>query len=79
MHWLPGSRHATGKTHGTGCTLSAALATQMGQGHGLTAAATLAKAYVTRAIATADALTVGRGHGPTHYFHAHFQRSGYDA
>lgn len=76
LYWLPGSRHATRMTHGTGCTLSAALTTYLGQGLGLTAAATLAKAYVTRAIATADALTVGQGHGPTHHFHAHSQRPG---
>ncbi|KAF0171191.1 MAG: thiD2 [Rhodobacteraceae bacterium] len=68
--WLPGTRHATRKTHGTGCTLSSALATHLGLGLPLLQAADQAKAYVARAIATADALTVGMGHGPTHHFHA---------
>ncbi|WP_028913672.1 bifunctional hydroxymethylpyrimidine kinase/phosphomethylpyrimidine kinase [Pseudorhodobacter ferrugineus] len=68
--WLPGTRHPTRKTHGTGCTLSSALATHLGHGLPLPLAAVQAKAYVARAIATADALTVGIGHGPTHHFHA---------
>jgi hydroxymethylpyrimidine/phosphomethylpyrimidine kinase len=67
--WLPGPRHATRKTHGTGCTLSAALATALGHGLPLADAAARAKAYVARAIAQASALDVGRGHGPTHHFH----------
>jgi hydroxymethylpyrimidine/phosphomethylpyrimidine kinase len=70
MRWLHGPRHATQKTHGTGCTLSSALATFLGAGLPLQYAAVKAKAYVTSAIAHADALTVGNGHGPTHHFHA---------
>ncbi len=75
MLWLPGPRHATQRTHGTGCTLSSALATRLGQGMPLSQAASVAKAYVARAIATADALSVGQGHGPTHHFHAFFEGS----
>lgn len=71
--WLPGPRHATRKTHGTGCTLSAALATFLGHGLPLATAAAKAKAYVAAAIAHADALTVGQGYGPTHHFHAFFK------
>lgn len=71
--WLPGVRHTTRKTHGTGCTLSSALATFLGFGLPLPEAAAHAKAYVARAIATADDLTVGTGHGPTHHFHALFK------
>jgi hydroxymethylpyrimidine/phosphomethylpyrimidine kinase len=70
MLWLPGHRHATHKTHGTGCTLSAALATFLGQGMPLPKAAAQAKSYVAAAIAQANALDVGQGHGPTHHFHA---------
>lgn len=73
MVWLTGPRHATTKTHGTGCTLSSALATRLGQGVALAQAAGEAKAYVAAAIAAADALSVGRGHGPTHHFHAFFK------
>ncbi len=73
MLWLPGPRHVTGRRHGTGCTLSSALATCLGHGMTLAQAATAAKAYVARAISAADALTVGLGHGPTHHFHACFE------
>lgn len=73
LTWLPGLRHATHKTHGTGCTLSSSLATFLAHGLPLGRAAAEAKAYVAAAIAQADALTVGQGHGPTHHFHA-FQK-----
>lgn len=71
-HWLEGARHASRNTHGTGCTLSSALATQMGAGLPLPRAVARAKAYVTAAIARSDTLTVGSGHGPVHHFHAVF-------
>ncbi|MBF9046961.1 bifunctional hydroxymethylpyrimidine kinase/phosphomethylpyrimidine kinase [Rhodobacterales bacterium LSUCC0031] len=70
LTWLPGPRQITRKTHGTGCTLSSALATCLGHGLPLDQAAAKAKDYVARAIAAADALNVGQGHGPTHHFHA---------
>ena len=73
LTWLPGPRHATRKTHGTGCTLSSALATLLGRGLPLPEAALGAKTYVARAIARADALSVGKGHGPTHHFHSFFE------
>ena len=68
--WMPGRRHATTRTHGTGCTLSAALATFLGRGLPLHEATARAKSYVAGAIAAADELDVGAGHGPTHHFHA---------
>ncbi|MEL7213177.1 MAG: bifunctional hydroxymethylpyrimidine kinase/phosphomethylpyrimidine kinase [Pseudomonadota bacterium] len=67
---LPAKRTLTRNTHGTGCTLSSALATQMGHGHPLPEAAQRTKAYITAAIAAADTLSVGHGHGPVHHFHA---------
>lgn len=67
---IDGPRHDTRNTHGTGCTLSSALATWLGHGLPLPDAARRAKAHVAAAIAGADALTVGHGHGPTHQFHA---------
>lgn len=70
LTWLPGPRQITRKTHGTGCTLSSALACFLGHGLPLDQAAARAKDYVARAIAGADALNVGQGHGPTHHFHA---------
>lgn len=69
LTWLDGIRHATRKTHGTGCTLSSALATHLGHGLPAAQAAAYAKTYVAQAIAAADALDVGHGHGPTHHFY----------
>src|SRR5205807_151705 len=67
---LASKRLATRNTHGTGCTLSSAIAAGLAKGQDLAAAARLAKAYVTDAIAAADRLAVGHGHGPLHHFHA---------
>jgi len=60
----------TKNTHGTGCTLSSAIAAGLAKGQRLDAAVADAKAYVTAAIAAADELDIGRGHGPVHHFHA---------
>ncbi|WP_353268685.1 bifunctional hydroxymethylpyrimidine kinase/phosphomethylpyrimidine kinase [Gemmatimonas sp.] len=73
LHWLDGPRHHTRNTHGTGCTLSSALATLLGHGASIADAAARAKRYVADAIAHADALTVGTGHGPVHHFHSIFK------
>jgi len=67
--WLPSQRIATANTHGTGCTLSSATAAGLAKGHDLALSVTEAKAYITEAIAAADQLNVGRGHGPVHHFH----------
>jgi len=61
-------RIATHNTHGTGCTLSAAIAASLAQGLDLDHSVEAAKAYVTRALATADDLAVGDGPGPLHHF-----------
>jgi hydroxymethylpyrimidine/phosphomethylpyrimidine kinase len=66
---IAGARTMTLNTHGTGCTLSAALATHLGHGLPMLEAARRAKAYVAAAILAADALQVGGGHGPVHHFH----------
>jgi len=63
------SRIVTRNTHGTGCTLSAAIAAGLAKGQGLTEAVSAAKEYVTAAIAAADRLAIGSGHGPVHHFH----------
>ena len=60
--WLPGPRLATRNTHGTGCTLSSAIACNLAKGMALREAATEAKAYVTRAIE--NGLDIGHGVGP---------------
>jgi hydroxymethylpyrimidine/phosphomethylpyrimidine kinase len=63
------ARIATKNTHGTGCTLAAAIAAGLAKGEDLNAAVRAAKDYVTAAIAAADRLGVGHGHGPVHHFH----------
>lgn len=63
------ARIATGNTHGTGCTFSAAIAAGMAKGLDLTAAVEAAKAYLHQAIVQADELDIGSGHGPVHHFH----------
>ncbi len=67
---LSAKRIATKNTHGTGCTLSSAIAAGLAKGDDLLTAVQNAKAYVTAAIAAADRLQVGHGHGPLHHFHA---------
>lgn len=67
---LVAPRIATKNTHGTGCTLSAAIAAGLAKGLRLAEAVSEAKVYVTAAIEAADELSVGHGHGPTHHFHA---------
>ncbi len=62
-------RLATRNTHGTGCTLSAAVAAGLAKGLALREAVRAAKDYVTGAIAAADRLAVGSGAGPLHHFH----------
>jgi hydroxymethylpyrimidine/phosphomethylpyrimidine kinase len=67
---LSADRVATRNTHGTGCTLSAAVAALRPQRPDWISAVTDAKDYLTRALAAADRLDVGHGHGPQHHFHA---------
>jgi hydroxymethylpyrimidine/phosphomethylpyrimidine kinase len=70
MYELAAPRIDTKNTHGTGCTLSSAIAALLPQRPDVAAAVRDAKQYLTRAIAAADRLDVGSGHGPVHHFHA---------
>jgi hydroxymethylpyrimidine/phosphomethylpyrimidine kinase len=63
-------RIATENTHGSGCTLSAALAAELAKGAALADAVGAAKEFISRAIAAADRLAIGSGHGPVHHLHA---------
>jgi hydroxymethylpyrimidine/phosphomethylpyrimidine kinase len=62
-------RIATENTHGSGCTLSSAIAAGLAKGMTLADALREAKTYVTAAIAAADRLEIGRGPGPLNHFH----------
>jgi hydroxymethylpyrimidine/phosphomethylpyrimidine kinase len=63
-------RIATRNTHGTGCTLSSAIAAGLARGASLREAVSAAKAYISAAIGASDQLAIGHGHGPVHHFHA---------
>ena len=72
---LSARRVATKNTHGTGCTLSAAIAAGLAKGLDAVEAVREAKSYVTSAIATADRLQVGHGHGPLNHFYEYWSAS----
>jgi len=67
---LAADRIATANTHGTGCTLSSAIAAGLAKGLSLAEAVRAAKTYVTDALAAANRIKIGSGHGPVHHFHA---------
>lgn len=60
----------TTNTHGTGCTLSSAIASYLALGNSLTDAVSRAKLYVTRALEAGAFITIGHGHGPVNHFFA---------
>lgn len=64
-------RIATKNTHGTGCTFSSAIASQLAYGISVKEAVQRAKAYVTTAIE--HSLAIGKGNGPTHHFYELYQ------
>ena len=68
--WFEANRIDSMNTHGTGCSLSSALAAGLARGMSMIAATQAAKSFITKAIQHADRLEVGSGHGPTHHFHA---------
>ncbi|MBY3468478.1 bifunctional hydroxymethylpyrimidine kinase/phosphomethylpyrimidine kinase [Rhizobium laguerreae] len=70
LHWFEARRVPTKNTHGTGCTLSSALAAELAKGASAREAVAVAKDYLASAVATAGSLTVGSGHGPVQHFHA---------
>ncbi|RCW23148.1 hydroxymethylpyrimidine kinase /phosphomethylpyrimidine kinase [Ciceribacter lividus] len=76
LTWFEAPRVATRNTHGTGCTLSSAIAAELAKGALPEEAVAVAKAYVAGAINAADALNVGSGHGPVHHFHALWRDEG---
>jgi len=67
---LAADRVAGRGAHGTGCTLSSAIAAGLAKGLGLVDAVRAAKDFVTAALIAADRITVGAGRGPLHHFHA---------
>ncbi|MDE6370920.1 MAG: bifunctional hydroxymethylpyrimidine kinase/phosphomethylpyrimidine kinase [Duncaniella sp.] len=66
---LSSPRCDTVNTHGTGCTLSSAVAAFLARGFPLDEAVANAKEYITKAIAAGAGYRIGHGHGPVHHFH----------
>ncbi len=69
-HWMRAPRIATANTHGTGCTLSSAVAAQLALGADLQQAVELARAYVRAALEAGAAVRTGAGSGPLNHGHA---------
>ena len=65
---FPGTRVETRNNHGTGCTLSSAIAAWIARGDDVEAAVRHAKEYITGAIRGGAAYRIGHGHGPVHHF-----------
>ncbi|MEJ2589742.1 MAG: bifunctional hydroxymethylpyrimidine kinase/phosphomethylpyrimidine kinase, partial [Deltaproteobacteria bacterium] len=59
----------TRNDHGTGCTLSSAIAAFLAKGNSLEESVGAAKAYITKALEAGAAYVVGKGRGPVHHFH----------
>ncbi len=71
---LEAPRVPTKNTHGTGCTLSSAIAANLARGMSAEAAVIAAKQYIT--VAIEHALSIGKGVGPTHHFYELYQKAG---
>lgn len=68
--WFSSKRIKSKNTHGTGCTLSAAIASGLAQGDSLITSCSNAKEYITQAILGFQYEEIGKGHGPVNHFHA---------
>ena len=71
---LKSKRIDTRNTHGTGCTLSAAIAANLAKGYSVAEAVALAKEYIT--IAIENSLSIGKGVGPTNHFYTLYKKAG---
>ncbi len=74
VHWFPGERIPTANTHGTGCTLSSAIAANLARGLPLNAAVGRAKEYLSGALRAG--LDLGAGSGPLHHAFEIFDTKG---
>lgn len=68
--WFSSTRIKSKNTHGTGCTLSTAIACGLAHGDSLVASCKNAKEYITQAIHSFQHETIGTGHGPVNHFYA---------
>lgn len=68
-HWLHAPKINSKNTHGTGCTLSAAICANLALGYSTLEACQRAKHYLYHAILASQHHSVGKGHGPVHHFY----------
>ncbi|WP_080845996.1 bifunctional hydroxymethylpyrimidine kinase/phosphomethylpyrimidine kinase [Cytobacillus gottheilii] len=73
FHWINGKRIDTKNTHGTGCTLSSAIAANLARGLDMLEAVKRGKSYIHTAIQ--HSLDIGNGHGPTHHFYDLYRKA----
>lgn len=72
--YLPSRRIDTRNTHGTGCTLSSAIAANVGRGLPMGEAVSAAKEYIT--VAIEHSLSIGKGVGPTNHLYTLYKKAG---
>ena len=70
IHTMESPKVDTVNTHGTGCTLSSAIAAYLAKGYPLPQACRQAKEYISQAIISGSAYRIGHGHGPVNHFHS---------
>jgi hydroxymethylpyrimidine/phosphomethylpyrimidine kinase len=75
VHRYVAHRVDTKHTHGTGCTLSSAIAAGLAKELPLADAVAAAKNFITGAIEAAQRLSVGKGRGPVHHFYARWPKA----
>ena len=74
FHYFKGRRVESTSTHGTGCSLSSAIASNLANGMHLADAVAAAKQYVFDGISHAE--PIGKGHGPIHHFYSLYRKAG---
>ncbi|RZT95869.1 hydroxymethylpyrimidine/phosphomethylpyrimidine kinase [Ancylomarina subtilis] len=72
-HDLKSKRIETQNTHGTGCSLSSALASFLAKGFTISESAQRAKLYITNSIKEGRDYNIGKGHGPVHHFYQYWK------
>lgn len=70
IYWFSSPRITTKNSHGTGCTLSAAITAYLAKGNPINESVEMAKKYIFECIKAGADFKTGQGNGPVHHFHA---------